>query len=159
MPFGRRGRNLYRNLAHQALAAIRAQQGLDRDLVAGTRFGDIGARRFQPRRTAIGNQVEVQLHAFNLRRVIRILEDAAEVLADGHRNVVGRGRVAVERREHVLHAELGIAQHRDVSRQPVGRVLAVLVHALQRVEHRGHHRRGRDLGVVQHLVVKLLGMR
>ena len=43
--------------------------------------------------------------------------------------------------------------------QAIGRVLAVLVHALERVEHRGHHRRRRDLGVVQHFVMELLGMR
>ena len=43
--------------------------------------------------------------------------------------------------------------------QAIGGVFAVLVHSLDGVEHRRHHRGGRDLGVVQHFVVELLGMR
>ena len=48
-----RGRNADRNLPHEALAAIGTKRGLDHDIIARTRFGNIGAGRFQPREAAL----------------------------------------------------------------------------------------------------------
>ncbi len=159
VPARSRGRNLNRNLAEDAFATIRPQQSLDGDLVARTRFGHVGARTLQTSRAAIGNEIEVQLDAFDLRGLVWVLEDAAEVLAQRERDAVRCGSRAIGRRVHVLHGELGIAKHRDVAIEAIGRVLAVLVHPLNGVEDCRHHCGGRDLGVVQHFVVELLGMR
>ena len=81
-----------------------------------------------------------------------------KALAQGHRHQGGGGGVVVEGREHVLQGDRGIAPHLDCALHAIGDLFAVLVDALQRVEHRRHHRYRRELGVVQHLVVELLGL-
>jgi len=116
-------------VAQKAVAAIGAQQSFDGDLVSGAGFGDVGARRLQSGGAAVRHEIEVQLDAFDLRRLVRVLEDAAEVFADGERNPVGRRRGAISRSVHILHAEIGVAQNRDAALEAIGRVFAVFVHA------------------------------
>ncbi len=145
-----------RNLVQDHLAAIRTQHSFDRDLVARAGFGHIGAGAFQTGPAAFADQVEIKLHAANAGHVVRIVVDAAEAFPKGQRRH-HRGRLsAVRRRKHVLHRDVGISVHADPAVHAVGRVFAVLVHSVQRVEHRGHHGHRTQVGVVQHFVVKLL---
>ena len=79
--FAGRGWNLHRNLADNAFAAIRSQDGFHDDLVAGTRLGHIGAGAFQTRPAAFTDEVEIELHAVHCGSVVGVVVDASETLS------------------------------------------------------------------------------
>src|SRR5258708_12816895 len=71
------GRNPYGNLAHQPLATIRTNHGLNHNLVAGTSFRHIGARSFQASGATLADKIEIELHALNVASAASIAIDAS----------------------------------------------------------------------------------
>src|ERR1700683_1672140 len=63
--FAGRRRNLYRNLAHDALTAIRSEHSFDNNLIAGTSLGHISARAFETGRAAFADEIEIERDALH----------------------------------------------------------------------------------------------
>ncbi len=86
---------------------------------------------------------------------VGILVDAVEPVADRHGGDHRGWIAAVSRGKHIFHRNRREALHIDVAGHAVGRIFAVIVHALQGVEDRGHHRHRRELEIVEHFEMKL----
>jgi len=92
--------------------------------------------------------LEIELNAANIGYVVRVIVDATETVAHRKRGK-HRGRLsAVGGRKHVSHGYVWISHHADASIHPIGSVFPVLIHTMQCVEYRGHHRQGTEVRVV-----------
>ena len=121
------GRDFYRNLLHNALAAIGREHGFEHNLFPRTSFRHTGSSALQAGPAAFADEVEIQLHARNGRGAIGIVVDAAEALAQGNCSLHCRGLRILRRREHVAHRDLGKSFHTDAARETVCNLLAELV--------------------------------
>ena len=126
-------------------------------MVSRTGFGYVGAGAFQARPAAFADEVEVELHAFHRRCVVRIVVDASEALAQRKSCGHGCGLAVFGWHEHVLQGDFGKSLHVDAAVQAVSDLLAIFVHAVQGVEHRGHDGYGAQARIVEHLEMEFLG--
>src|SRR5690349_13571756 len=93
-----------RNLIDHSLAAIGTKHGFDSDVVSGTRFGYVGSGAVQAGGAAVADEVEIKLHAANVRHAVRIVINTAEAVAEGEGRQ-HRGRLsAISRGEHILNS-------------------------------------------------------
>src|SRR6185437_8029466 len=80
---GRGGGDANGNPADNAFAAVGAHYRLDHDFVTGPSFGHVGTGAFQTGGAAVIDQVETQVHAADIGDLIGIIENPAEVVAEG----------------------------------------------------------------------------
>ena len=156
-PFGRRRRDVNRNLVDQSIPPIWTEHGFNRNVVTGTGFGYVSPGTFQTRRAAVADKVKIKLHTANIRHAVWIVVNAAEAVAEGKCRQDSGWLATVSRGKHVFDAYVGISAHADPAIHAVGNVLAVFVHSVQGVEYGCHHCQWTEVGIVQHLIMKLLG--
>src|SRR5436190_17886100 len=75
--FGRRRRDVNRNLVDQSIPPIWTEHGFNRNVVTGTGFGYVSPGTFQTRRAAVADKVKIKLHTANIRHAVWIIVDTA----------------------------------------------------------------------------------
>src|SRR5436305_15336206 len=62
LPLWSRSRNLHRDLAHNAIAAIGPEHGFNDDFVSRASFGYIGASSLKPGGAAVADEIHIEIN-------------------------------------------------------------------------------------------------
>src|SRR2546423_1167389 len=98
-----------RNLANDALATIGTEYGFNFHFIARPGLGNVGAGALQTSGAAVVHQIETEVHAADGGNFVRIVEDAAEAVAEGKGDEHAGGLAAIVGGKHVAQFDVGVA--------------------------------------------------
>ena len=156
LALGQPGRYLEREIALEALAAVRTQENFHRHIVAGARLGSRQPGVFDAGNAALGQQVDGDRDALDAGRVDGVHIQAVELVAPPSGQHHGRGHGHFAGGLHGGKRQVRAAREFHVGGQAVGGLFLKLVQLGERVEQCEHHQVRRPLLLYEDVEAEIL---